>query len=88
MMHKIRKRSLTLVEMTAGYMLFQKCKGGESVCDKSSYGLQLMSIPGMEDAHAAVLDLDGVADSNAFFAVYDGHGGVYALQINELIMLI
>lgn len=29
----------------------------------------------MEDAHAAVLDLDGEPDSNAFFAVYDGHGG-------------
>ncbi|KAM6503650.1 protein phosphatase 2C Ptc3 [Amanita muscaria] len=30
---------------------------------------------GMEDAHAAVLDLDGEPDSNGFFAVYDGHGG-------------
>ncbi|KAF8627479.1 hypothetical protein AX17_006291 [Amanita inopinata Kibby_2008] len=29
----------------------------------------------MEDAHAAVLDLDGEEDSNTFFAVYDGHGG-------------
>ncbi|GLB38422.1 putative serine/threonine phosphatases, family 2C, catalytic domain [Lyophyllum shimeji] len=30
----------------------------------------------MEDAHATVLDLDeGKEDSNAFFAVYDGHGG-------------
>ncbi|PPR07801.1 hypothetical protein CVT26_014986 [Gymnopilus dilepis] len=30
----------------------------------------------MEDAHAAVLDLDGNDEkSNAFFAVYDGHGG-------------
>ena len=47
-----------------------------------------MSIPGMEDAHAAVLDLDGPSDSNAFFAVYDGHGGVYALHINDSIMLI
>ncbi|TFK27738.1 PP2C-domain-containing protein [Coprinopsis marcescibilis] len=27
----------------------------------------------MEDAHATILDLDN--DSNAFFAVYDGHGG-------------
>uniref|UniRef100_A0A164U5Z9 protein-serine/threonine phosphatase n=1 Tax=Daucus carota subsp. sativus TaxID=79200 RepID=A0A164U5Z9_DAUCS len=26
----------------------------------------------MEDAHAALLDLD---DSTAFFGVYDGHGG-------------
>ncbi|KDR82785.1 hypothetical protein GALMADRAFT_34079, partial [Galerina marginata CBS 339.88] len=30
----------------------------------------------MEDAHAAILDLDGKGDqSNTFFAVYDGHGG-------------
>jgi len=29
----------------------------------------------MEDAHAAVLDLDGEPNSNGFFAVYDGHGG-------------
>jgi len=30
----------------------------------------------MEDTHAAVLPLDeGVENSNAFFAVYDGHGG-------------
>jgi len=31
----------------------------------------------MEDAHAAVLDLDGGESSNAFFAIYDGHGGVF-----------
>ena len=38
-----------------------------------------LSIPlAMEDAHAAVLDLDGPGEgSNAFFAVYDGHGGVF-----------
>ncbi|KAM6492869.1 Protein phosphatase 2C (PP2C)-like domain containing protein [Amanita muscaria] len=30
---------------------------------------------GMEDAHVAVLDLDGEPNSNGFFAVYDGHGG-------------
>jgi len=29
----------------------------------------------MEDAHAAVLNLDGNDEQNAFFAVYDGHGG-------------
>lgn len=31
----------------------------------------------MEDAHATILDLDedGSSDKNAFFAVYDGHGG-------------
>ena len=31
-----------------------------------------------EDAHAAVLSLDdGQEISNAFFAVYDGHGGKF-----------
>lgn len=35
----------------------------------------------MEDAHAAVLDLDGEnSDSSAFFAVYDGHGGMHILS--------
>jgi len=30
----------------------------------------------MEDAHAAILDLDGPDETpNSFFAVYDGHGG-------------
>ena len=39
----------------------------------------------MEDAHAAILDLDGVdggpkpkADRTSFFAVYDGHGGSFS----------
>ena len=33
-------------------------------------------VAAMEDAHAAVLELDeGKSDSNTFFAVYDGHGG-------------
>jgi len=32
----------------------------------------------MEDAHAAVLDLEGPSGkSNTFFAVYDGHGGMF-----------
>lgn len=32
--------------------------------------------PAMEDAHAAVLALeDGAQERNAFFGVYDGHGG-------------
>ncbi|KAH8083345.1 phosphatase 2C-domain-containing protein [Cristinia sonorae] len=35
-----------------------------------------VGVTDMEDAHAAVLDLDGNEEStNAFFAVYDGHGG-------------
>lgn len=32
----------------------------------------------MEDSRAAILDLDGDAsNANAFFAVYDGHGGMW-----------
>jgi protein phosphatase 2C family protein 2/3 len=35
----------------------------------------------MEDAHAADLSLDeGVEKSNAFFAVYDGHGGTFTAK--------
>ena len=34
----------------------------------------------MEDSHAAILDLDGPEETNAFFAVYDGHGGMFYLQ--------
>lgn len=33
----------------------------------------------MEDAHATVLELDG-REKNAFFAVYDGHGGETSRQ--------
>lgn len=29
----------------------------------------------MEDAHATELELQGSEGKNAFFAVYDGHGG-------------
>lgn len=36
----------------------------------------------MEDAHAAVLDLDEQPDkSNSFFAVYDGHGGMFPCSL-------
>lgn len=43
----------------------------------------------MEDAHAAILDLDGEnTDSSAFFAVYDGHGGTYILLIGFVFSLI
>jgi serine/threonine protein phosphatase PrpC len=39
----------------------------------------LLTIPvhlAMEDAHVAVLTLeDGTRENNAFFGVYDGHGG-------------
>lgn len=41
-----------------------------------SYTNLFISGLAMEDAHAAVLDLDGEPNSNAFFAVYDGHGGM------------
>ena len=41
------------------------------------YLLIPLSCLAMEDAHAAILDLGGEQpDSNAFFAVYDGHGGM------------
>ena len=37
----------------------------------------------MEDTHAAVLPLDeGVENSNAFFAVYDGHGGSFPIWVS------
>ena len=39
----------------------------------------------MEDAHAAVLDLDGGESSNAFFAIYDGHGGVF---VSSMILIL
>lgn len=38
----------------------------------------LMLRAAMEDAHTAILNLDGAsseAETNTFFAVYDGHGG-------------
>ena len=36
----------------------------------------------MEDAHAAVLELQPEAgDRSAFFAVYDGHGGEYPFYL-------
>jgi protein phosphatase 2C family protein 2/3 len=32
----------------------------------------------MEDAHTAILSLEeSTTDKNAFFAVYDGHGGIF-----------
>jgi serine/threonine protein phosphatase PrpC len=35
-------------------------------------------VSAMEDAHAVVLNLNEDSDeSNAFFAVYDGHGGMF-----------
>jgi hypothetical protein len=44
----------------------------------------------MEDAHATVLTLDeGDERSNAFFAVYDGHGGacyIYFVCVNFSIL--
>jgi len=37
----------------------------------------------MEDAHAAELSIDEeVENSNAFFAVYDGHGGAFLIVFN------
>ena len=45
--------------------------------------------PAMEDAHAAVLSLeDGTEEKNAFFAVYDGHGGNFLPSSSSLISLL
>ena len=44
----------------------------------------------MEDAHAVELDLDETdeKDTNAFFAVYDGHGGAsYQLFFSTVLQL-
>ncbi|KAM0838732.1 hypothetical protein ACQ4PT_060781 [Festuca glaucescens] len=41
--------------------------------------------PYMEDAHAAILDLDG-ARSTSFFGVYDGHGGDFYFKSNETLL--
>ncbi|KAF9533253.1 phosphatase 2C-like domain-containing protein [Crepidotus variabilis] len=52
------------------------CESGQS--DRFFYGLAEMQgwRITMEDAHTAILDLDGTGDkTNTFFAVYDGHGG-------------
>lgn len=75
--------------MTVLRMASQKCKVGESVSPipyRSILPCVVRLYPhgsphpipsAMEDAHAAVLDLDeGKTDSNTFFAVYDGHGGM------------
>jgi serine/threonine protein phosphatase PrpC len=67
--------------MVVSCTLFLRCRGGESVRLMSSFHSMPQSSnasvnSAMEDAHAIVLDLDENAeDTNAFFAVYDGHGG-------------
>ena len=43
----------------------------------------LICLLAMEDAHAAATPLDEGADnSNAFFAVYDGHGGAFPIWLS------
>lgn len=45
---------------------------------RKTFGVLTGDLPSaMEDAHAVELDLDETdeKDTNAFFAVYDGHGG-------------
>jgi protein phosphatase PTC2/3 len=37
----------------------------------------------MEDAHAVDLFLNEGDNSNAFFAVYDGHGGMFAIYFGH-----
>jgi len=70
--------------MVVFYSPSQRCKDGESVSpvlhQRTPFAYRLycpnIPIPGMDDTHAAVLDLDeGKDDTNTFFAVYDGHGG-------------
>jgi protein phosphatase 1G len=48
--------------------------------DKLRFGLSSMQgwRATMEDAHAAILDLD---DKTSFFGVYDGHGGTKLLSL-------
>lgn len=44
--------------------------------------LTLRLLTAMEDSHAIVLDLDEQkTERNAFFAVYDGHGGKSSLLL-------
>ena len=44
--------------------------------------------PAMEDAHAAMLTLeDGTQEKNAFFGIYDGHGGAPAFSVFALKLL-
>lgn len=39
----------------------------------------------MEDAHAVVLSLDENEENpNAFFAVYDGHGGMFYASLSSI----
>lgn len=57
---------------------YQRCKDGESVRLFSLSPSLAHDDPAMEDAHAAVLTLeDGAKEKNAFFGVYDGHGGKF-----------
>ena len=63
---------------------------------RTDYSLCLVSCTAMEDAHATILDLDNPDESaqaqcgpgkkgkNSFFAVYDGHGGQFALLAEGL----
>jgi len=71
--------------MRGMHLLFRTCRVGEFVstaqCSPPRAVLPHRSLRfanrpyvAMEDAHATVLELD-VREKNAFFAVYDGHGG-------------
>ena len=65
---------------------FLRCRDGESVrlfvYTQHNFHprclLYWQTFSAMEDAHAAVLALEGPNEkSNTFFAVYDGHGGMF-----------
>ena len=78
------RKTLRLVEIRGTIMLYPTCRGGESVRflyrAPTRASLTIHSLVAMEDAHAAVTNLDEGkedAESNAFFAVYDGHGGMH-----------
>lgn len=44
----------------------------------------IFTMTAMEDAHATVLNLDGSeSEKNAFFAVYDGHGGRFSRMLTS-----
>lgn len=71
------------LEETSGFCTgLLRCRAGESVSPfirfrRSSMLNALSLFPAMEDSHTIQLQLDeDKATRNAFFAVYDGHGGM------------
>lgn len=50
--------------------------------DRHSHLLIYLFLLGMEDAHTTLLKLEP-ASNNAFFAVFDGHGGTFGVFISQ-----